>query len=106
MPAGTPTTGALASDLAAGTLPSYGLFIPNLCNDGHDSCNGADGWPRRTRRSRAWMPQVLASPDYHSGNLLVVVTADTSQSAANGNLLATMLVNPDIPVRAAGRRPV
>ena len=44
----------------------------------------------------AWMPSILASPDYLSGHLLVVVTADTSQSPANGNLLATILVNPDI----------
>ena len=44
-PSGTPAAGALATDLAAGTLPSYGLFIPNLCNDGHNSCNGVA--PRR-----------------------------------------------------------
>ena len=42
-----------------------------------------------------------ASPDYRSGHLLVVITADTSQSAANGNLLATILVNPDIPAGTA-----
>ena len=61
--------------------------------------------PRRRggRHDRAWMPAILASPDYHSGHLLVVITADTSQSAANGNLLATILVNPDIP--AGTRRP-
>ena len=41
--------------------------------------------PRRTRPSRAWMPSILASPDYQSGHLLVVITADTSSSASNGN---------------------
>ena len=96
VPAGTPTAGALATDLAAGSLPSYGLFIPNLCNDGHDSCNGVPRVAEEDATIAAWMPTILASPDYQSGHLLVVVTADTSQSPANGNLLATILVNPDI----------
>lgn len=96
VPAGTPSTGALATDLAAGSLPSYGLFIPNLCNDGHDSCNGVPRVAEEDATIAAWMPAILASPDYQSGHLLVVVTADTSQSPANGNLLATVLVNPDV----------
>jgi hypothetical protein len=97
VPAGTPTAGALATDLAGGTLPSYGLFIPNLCNDGHDSCNGAGRVAEEDATLGQWMPEILASPDYQSGQLLVVITADTSHSAANGNTLATVLVNPDIP---------
>ncbi|HEY3763910.1 MAG TPA: alkaline phosphatase family protein [Gaiellales bacterium] len=97
VPSGTPAAGALQSDLAAGTLPSYGLFIPNLCNDGHDSCNGANRVAEEDATVGAWMPAILASPDYQSGHLLVVLTADTSQSAANGNLLATVLVNQDVP---------
>jgi phosphatidylinositol-3-phosphatase len=97
VPSGTPTAGALAADLAAGTLPSYGLFIPNLCNDGHDSCNGADRVAEEDATLGAWMPSILASPDYQSGHLLVVLTADTSHSASNGNLLATVLVNQDVP---------
>jgi hypothetical protein len=96
VPAGTPTAGALATDLATGSLPSYGLFIPNLCNDGHDSCNGVPRVAEEDATIAAWMPTILASPDYLSGHLLVVITADTSQSPANGNLLATVLVNPDI----------
>lgn len=97
VPAGTPAAGALASDLAAGTLPSYGLVIPNLCNDGHDACNGADRVAEEDATLAAWMPSILASPDYASGQLLVVITADSSHSPANGNTLATVLVNPDVP---------
>jgi hypothetical protein len=105
VPAGSPTSGALASDLAAGTLPSYSLLIPNLCNDGHDACNGVARVVEEDTTIGAWMPAILTSPDYRSGHLLVVITADTSQSAANGNLLATILVNPDIPAgtTATGR---
>ncbi len=101
VPSGSPTAGALASDLAAGTLPSYSFFIPNLCNDGHDSCNGVPRVVEQDNMIGAWMPSILASPDYRSGHLLVVITADTSQSPANGNLLATILVNPDIPAGTA-----
>ena len=97
VPSGSPTAGALASDLGAGTLPSYSVFIPNVCNDGHDSCNGVPRVVEQDATIGAWMPAILASPDYRSGHLLVVITADTSQSAANGNLLATILVSPDIP---------
>ncbi len=97
VPSGSPTAGPLASDLGSGTLPSYSLLIPNLCNDGHDSCNGVPRVVEQDATVGAWMPAILASPDYRSGHLLVVITADTSQSAANGNLLATILVNPDIP---------
>jgi hypothetical protein len=96
VPAGTPTAGALAADLAAGSLPNYGLFIPNLCNDGHDSCNGTPRVAEEDATIAAWMSAILASPDYLSGHLLVVITADTSQSPTNGNLLATILVNRDI----------
>lgn len=97
VPSGSPASGALAADLAAGTLPGYSLLIPNLCNDGHDSCNGVPRVVEQDTTIGAWMPPILASPDYASGHLLVVITADTSQSAANGNLLTTILVNPDIP---------
>ena len=79
VPSGTPAAGALASDLAAGTLPSYGLFIPNLCNDGHNSCNGVPRVAEEDATIATWMPQILASPDYQSGHLLVVITADTSR---------------------------
>lgn len=105
VPAGTPATGALATDLAGGTLPSYGLFVPNLCNDGHDSCNGADRVAEEDATLGAWMPSILASPDYQSGHLLVVLTADSSHSPANGNTLATVLVNQDVPagLQAADR---
>jgi phosphatidylinositol-3-phosphatase len=96
VPAGTPAAGALAADLAAGSLPNYGLFIPNLCNDGHDSCNGVARVAEEDATIAAWMPAILNSPDYQSGHLLVVITADTSQSPANGNLLATIVVSPNV----------
>ncbi len=96
VPSGTPAAGALATDLAAGTLPSYGLLVPNLCNDGHNSCNGVGRVAEEDATIATWMPSILASPDYQSGHLLVVITADSSSTASNGNTLATVLINPDV----------
>jgi hypothetical protein len=97
VPMGTPVGGALADDLAAGTLPSYGVLVPNLCNDGHDACNGQDRISEEDQTVATWLPTIMSSADYRSGHLLIVITADTSRAAANGNQVATILINPDIP---------
>jgi acid phosphatase len=93
---GTPLSGALAADLGAGTLPSYGVLVPNLCNDGHDACNGQSRLREEDQTVATWLPTIMSSTDYRSGHLLVVITADTSEAPANGNQLATILVNPNI----------
>ena len=96
VPLGTPTSGALATDLSSEALPNYGMLIPNLCNDGHDACNGQTRVAEEDQTVARWLPAIVASADYQSGRLLVVITADTSSSPQNGNQLATILVNPDI----------
>ena len=96
VPMGTPAGGALAADLAAGTLPSYGVLVPNLCNDGHDACNGQSRVSEEDQTVATWLPAITSSTDYQSGHLLVILTADTSEAPANGNQLATILVNPNI----------
>src|SRR5205085_11055433 len=67
----------------------FAFITPNLCNDGHDAtCKGpntegghtgglvaADLWLKH------WMPLILASPAYRSGQLLVVVTFDEASIA-------------------------
>jgi phosphatidylinositol-3-phosphatase len=77
--------GHLAQDLAHDrTTPKFAFITPNLCNDGHDAtCTGhnteggqtgglvgADLWLKH------WMPLILGSPAYRSGDTLVVVTFD------------------------------
>lgn len=71
VPMGSTTGGALATDAALGSLPDVGWAIPNVCNDAH-SCplSTADGWLQR------WVPQLMASPDYTSGRLVIVITFD------------------------------
>jgi hypothetical protein len=78
-------TGHLANDLSStATTPKFGFITPNLCDDGHDAtCAGtnveggktgglvaADLWLKH------WMPLILASPAYESGQMLVDVTFD------------------------------
>jgi hypothetical protein len=77
--------GHLYEDLQSpSTTPDFMFVTPNLCNDGHDAtCAGynvegghqgglvaADLWLKH------WMPMILASPVYQSGQLLVVLTFD------------------------------
>src|SRR4051794_4888962 len=45
VPLGTTTSGAFASDLAAGKLPAFSFITPNLCNDMHNcSVSSGDSW--------------------------------------------------------------
>jgi hypothetical protein len=77
--------GHLATDLSSiSTTPKLGFITPNLCDDGHDgTCagtnieggktgglTGADLWLKH------YMPLIMASPAYQSGQMLVVITSD------------------------------
>jgi len=81
-------TGRLRSDATRGRLPDVGMVVPNMCHDAHDCpLPVADAWIRRT------LTGVLAGPDWRSGHLAVVVTADTDDRKA-GNRVLTVVVHP------------
>lgn len=94
VPMGTTAAGALAEDLRRGVLPSYSFVVPNLCNDGHDSCGGISPVVEEDRFMAHWMPRIASSPDYKSGKLVVVLTADTSAGSDPSNHLATIVISP------------
>jgi acid phosphatase len=72
----------------ANALPEVGMLIPNKCHDAHDCrLRTADGW----LRSR--LPVVLASRDFRSGRLVVVITADEDDSHS-GNKVLTVVLHP------------
>jgi acid phosphatase len=74
VPAGTPSGGALASAVRAGTLPNVGLITPNLINDAHDGTLGqADAWLRR------WLPVIMSGPDWRHGRLAIAVVFDEGE---------------------------
>ncbi|MDQ1716750.1 MAG: phosphatidylinositol-3-phosphatase [Pseudonocardiales bacterium] len=86
VPAGTPASGNLASDAAAGRLPNAGLWIPNLCNDAHDcSLRIADNY------LESWLPQLMAAPDFQTGRLAIVVTADEDNNTSVNRVLTVVL---------------
>lgn len=80
----------LARDVDAGHLPNAGLVVPNLCHDAHDAdCNlgDADRWLRHK------IGKVLNGPDFRSGHLAVVITADEDDYSQH-NLVLTTVFHP------------
>jgi hypothetical protein len=81
----TPETGFGAA-VSANALPNAGMLIPNQCNDAHDCSLGtADSWLKNR------LPNILASSDFTSGKLAVVVTADEDDSASGNKVLTVVL---------------
>jgi hypothetical protein len=90
VPAGGAETGAFITDAENNRLPNVGLLVPNKCNDAHDTGLGcdlatADEWLSKR------LPAVLASDDFTSGRLMVVVTAD-EDDGSDGNRIFTAFV--------------
>jgi acid phosphatase len=86
VPAGTISSGALRSDITAGTLPNVGLLIPDLCHDGHDcSLATADHW------LKDWLGVILAGPDYRTGHLAIVVTFDEDDDSGDNTVLLVVV---------------
>lgn len=82
-----PATGFL-NDAKSNLLPNAGMLIPNQCNDAHNcSLSVADGW------LKARLPTVLASSDFTSGRLTVVVTFDEDDRNTSTNQILTVVMN-------------
>ncbi len=79
---------AFGTAVRSGRLPNVGLVIPNLAHDAHDgSLATADAW------FRARMQKVFAGPDWKSGRLAVVLTADEDDHN-QGNKVLTVVIHP------------
>jgi hypothetical protein len=77
-PLGAPTSGALAADVAAGTLPAYSMVTPDVVDDMHDgSVAGGDRWLAR------WLPVVTSGSDYRDGRLAILVVWDEGSGSGN-----------------------
>jgi hypothetical protein len=93
LPLGSTTSGALHDDLANARLPAYSLVTPDACHDMHgaDDCPGneiptGDAW------LASWVPQILSSPDYRAGRLLVIITWD--EGTLSDNHIPTLVLAP------------
>jgi hypothetical protein len=70
----------------ANALPNVGFLIPNTCNDAHDcSPATADAFLKKA------LPDVLASQDFSTGRLAVVVTADEDDKSSGNSVLTSVL---------------
>jgi len=88
-----------SSDVAAGRLPTVGMVVPNLCNDAHDcSLATADTWFRQR------MQTVFAGPDWRSGRLAVILTADESTGSDASNTVLTVVIHPSQNSRVVSTR--
>jgi hypothetical protein len=83
---GTPAAGPLADDINAGALPTTGMLVPDLQHDAHDGTLGqADAW------LKGWLPRLTAGPDFISGRLAIVVTADEDDYTRVNKVLTVVL---------------
>jgi phosphatidylinositol-3-phosphatase len=96
LPAGLPTAGVLADDIAAGRLPTVGMLVPDLNHDAHDgTLRQADDW------LKGWLPLLMTGPDFRAGRLAIVVTGDEDDSSS-GNRVLTVVIAPGLTHRVVG----
>ena len=81
---------AFDTAVRAGALPDAGLLVPDLCHDAHNCpLATADSWFAARMRS------IEAGPDWRSGRLSVVLTADEDDHSA-GNVVLTVVAHPSL----------
>jgi phospholipase C len=86
VPSGTTSSGRLASDLAANTLPAFAFVVPNTCNS-TETCAPAtgDAW------LQAWITKLVGSTAYRGGKTVIFVTWDEGNGGTAGeDCLATL----------------
>jgi phosphatidylinositol-3-phosphatase len=87
VPLGSLRDGRLVTDLAAGTLASFSLVVPNQCHNGHDCpASTGDAWLSQV------VPKILAGPDYQQGETALFVTWD---EGAGGTRAQSCALTPD-----------
>ncbi|HEU5036649.1 MAG TPA: alkaline phosphatase family protein [Nocardioides sp.] len=80
----------LQQDVAGGDLPNVGMVVPDTCSDAHDCpLSEADDWMRQ------YVGTVLDGPDFASGHLAVVVTADEDDEHHDNRVL-TVVAHPTL----------
>jgi acid phosphatase len=80
------SSASFASAASQDRLPDLGLLIPDVRHDAHDGTLAeADAWLRTV------LAPVLASRDFTSGRLVVVVTADEDDHTGDNTVLTSVL---------------
>lgn len=82
--------GRFAGDVRAGRLPDAGMVVPDVCHDAHSCPLGtADTWMKQE------IGLAMSGPDFRSGRLAIVVTAD-EDDGSQGNVVLTIVVHPSV----------
>lgn len=80
VPMGTPSAGALASDLAADHLPAFSILVPDEANDMHSGpISAGDRWLAR------WIPLITDTAGYRAGRTVILLTWDEGEGGAKSN---------------------
>jgi hypothetical protein len=96
--------GHLADDLRRkSTTPGFSFIVPDLCNDGHDAvCKPAQqggtatdveggtagGLAAADLWLKHWVPLLMDSPAYRSGDMLIVITLDEASFSSPTSFLS------------------
>lgn len=87
----------LATDVAKGALPNVGALIPDNCHNAHDRCSGAG--PTQIKQADNWIADKVellqSGPDWKSGRLLIVVTAD-EDNKEGPNDISMIAIHPSL----------
>jgi acid phosphatase len=87
----------LSGAVRGGTLPAVGMVVPDLCHDAHDcALTVANRWLKRHVRA------VMGGPDWASGRLAVVITADEDDDH-HANTVLTVVAHPGLDHAVTGR---
>ena len=77
-------------DVRTGHLPDAGMVVPDVCDDAHNCpLATADAFMRQG------VGLAMSGPDFRSGRLAIVVTADEDDHT-QGNVILTILVHPSV----------
>jgi acid phosphatase len=79
-----------AHDVRTGELPDAGMVVPDVCDDAHNCpLSTADAFIRQG------VGLAMSGPDFRSGRLAIVVTADEDDRSQD-NVVLTILVHPSV----------
>src|SRR5689334_5336364 len=82
--------------LSAGTVPEFNFITPNMCEDGHDSCNGANKITEYDNFLSREIPLIEASPAFGSDGAIFVTFDEGNRAANNPNTTMMAVVGPQV----------
>lgn len=83
--------GQLKNDVAAGQLPQYSLYIPDLNNDGHDT-----GSTYASKWLEGFLSPLLQNPNFKKDTLVVVIYDEDDDSSPTNQVYTVFLGEPVI----------